>query len=792
MKSVKLSDYFNIIKPEYINLKLTPNNSIRNQSTHKIAKAIASLYKNVLQNIKKEEAKVLKVFRKEVLFGTKYSYEVSPKVSYYVYIEKKKVEFYFIIPKNHLSFLKEKISDAWSSITIKEVEQLPSFSESATKYQMVYTREDGLSLATDRRNSDLLQSKLNIVDVMEEGDKVGVFYNFIPTTQFSWRASYENTIRKVKKSLPTDRNKMGLGYALKLAIGLFSSIVDDIGEALAGEKAKKGESSIDLLERTLERLNGSKQINDSTRRKANATVLNTQIVVMSESQDKLRERNNARSMTQTFETITEDNRLVAKKLKSNFKFTDYMVKGTEVNKVGDEEAQNFINIAGRDILEKHNFIEKVETQETLVPEDLQKGTMCIGESTFRGDKKKAYLSTDKEYKQLTLVLIGPTRAGKSTLIGNLSRDALKNDECVVIFDYIKNCELSSEVAALFPPDKVLNIECHDFKTLQGLGYNEIPTSADPFVRYANAKKMTTQLTTLVNSINSDDTTFSARMNRFLTSAALTVFISSGSVKDVFAVLQNYDKRGDYIRKIPASQLENMEEYIGYLKELDDFDKKTGEVRGTKLHLVEGIISRLNRLKDNPYMELMLKKGTENNINLVDEVQKNQLICIKMPETMFSTDNERDVYTTYWMTKIYLALQVRSESIPERDKQRKVNLVIDELYQVENTEQLLKQRLSRMAKFGMKPIISCHYLNQIKHIRDELRSANASYMLISGCDKENYKELKSELYPFAEEDLLKLPRYHSMNLIKSKDGYGRFITKLPAPVTELNTVEISGS
>jgi hypothetical protein len=204
--------------------------------------------------------------------------------------------------------------------------------------------------------------------------------------------------------------------------------------------------------------------------------------------------------------------------------------------------------------------------------------------------------------------------------------------------------------------------------------------------------------------------------------------------------------------------------------------------------VEGIISRLNKLKDNPYMELMLKKDTANNINLVEEVQKNQLICIKMPETMFSTDNERDMYTTYWMTKIYLALQVRSEQIPDRSKQRKVNLVIDELYQVENTEILLKKRLSRMAKFGMKPIISAHYLNQIKHIRDELRSANASYMLISGCDKKNYDELKSELQPFTEEDLLRLPRYHSMNLIKNGNGYGRFITALPKPVNEIATTK----
>ncbi len=52
------------------------------------------------------------------------------------------------------------------------------------------------------------------------------------------------------------------------------------------------------------------------------------------------------------------------------------------------------------------------------------------------------------------------------------------------------------------------------------------------------------------------------------------------------------------------------------------------------------------------------------------------------------------------------------------------------------------------------------------------------MLVSGCDAKNYEELKSELQPFAEEDLLNLPKYHSLNYIKNKTGYARFITELP--------------
>lgn len=221
--------------------------------------------------------------------------------------------------------------------------------------------------------------------------------------------------------------------------------------------------------------------------------------------------------------------------------------------------------------------------------------------------------------------------------------------------------------------------------------------------------------------------------------------------------------------------------MGWLGEIDDYDKK-GVLIGTKETYIVGIIDRLNQLEQNAYVERMLDKDTRGNVDLVKEMQKNQLICIRMPSDMFGTDSERDVYTTYWSTKIWLALQMRSKGLcGDRSKMVKVNLIVDELYQVQHTEQYMRSKLSQYAKFGLKPIISAHYLNQIKHIRDELRSANASYMLISGCDKKNFEELKSELYPYSEEDLLRLPRFNSLNLIKNKDGYARFITRLPAPV-----------
>jgi len=787
MKGIKLSNYFEIIHPEYIYLKLTPNNSIENKSTDRIAKSISTIFQGVSRHIKVEKGKLIKIypFKRQFMVGTKYSYQLPEKVSYFIFIEKENVEFYFIIPKNYLSLLKEKIKDSWANVTIKEVDVIPIFNEKSTKYQLVYSKENALSLSIDKRSSELLNSNLNVIDVLEEGDKVGIFYNFIPTNQFSWKSEYKNTIQKVRDGLPTDRQKLNIWYLGKILITIVIGISDLLGEVTSGKASKKKGVSTDSLvqmERVIERMNKS-AVSKSTYSKATDVILNTQIIILSESLDKIREINHAKSLSQSFEVINEEdggNSLKAKYYSQKFNPTDYSIKGAEINKISSGECQNFIALAGRKILDRFNFIDKVNTQETQVPEDLRTGIMCVGTNVYRGIQQQAFLSTDKEYQQLTLVLCGPTRSGKSVLIANLAKNAMQHNECCLIFDFIENCELSMEIASVFPDDRVKIIECGDISKLQGLGYNEVGIDSDVFIQYDNAKKQTTQLLTLINSVNADEKTLAPRMERYLTASSIIAFIQGGSIKDVFDILVDHSVRSNFIHNAPSNQKENLSEYISALEELDEVNKE-GYVTGTKHSYITGILDRLQKLKSNTYMELMLKKGTEDNINLIDELQKPQLICLRMPESMFSTDEERDVYCTYWMTKLWLSLQLRADKFRDKGDRIKVNLFIDELYQVNNTELFLTDKLSRLAKFRLKPIISCHYLNQIKGIRDELRSANASYMLLSGCDKQNYNELKDELQPYEMEDLLKLPRYFSLNLIKCKEGYAKFITKLPAPI-----------
>lgn len=778
MKSMKISEYLQIKKPIYTYLKLTPDTSIRNYNSTNIAKSISHMYKNISDRIYREE-------KHHRWYNHHFIIETPVKCSYLIDIYKENVFFYFIVPKQYVSIVKEKITETWKKCSIEEVREIKEFSQRALKYQMNYKKEDALSLAVNKASNEPLNSTFNVIDIMQDTDRIGIFYNFIPCHQLPFRKEYIDTMLKIKENKPIDREKFNKKYIFKMFVSYALEFLDMVKEVLidfTGGVVNTHDKNLSLLEVATELLNSSKSLSATTKKKKDAIIINTQMLVLSESTDKTRESNNAIAVCQSYKAVEEDNELVYKKVKNVFYVNDLKIAGVETNRVSTEECQNFLQLPGRDLLNQYK-IKKIDTLETLVPTELQQGVMCLGNVICKGMAYKSYLSNDKEFKNLTLCLIGPTRAGKTTLISNLSRDAINNNECTILFDFCGNCELSNDVSKVIK--NVLDIDCSNENTLQGLGYNEIvPSTNTPFEVYRCAKTKTSQLMTLVNTL-SDDEELKARMERYLESAAVITFIQNGAIKDVFKVLQDHNIRKQFIYNVPKNQHENLEEYVLSLEELDEHSKATqnnpSEVIGTKLSFIQGILNRVQKLKQNTYMELMLKKDTKDNINLVREMQNAQLICIRMPEIMFSTEQEKDIYCTYWITKIWGALQVRKWNIPDATHRIKVNIVFDELYQVPSCQAFLKTKLSQIAKFSAKPIISCHYLGQISNIRNELKAANSSYMLISGCDKDNFKELKEELSPYELEDLLNLKRYESLNLIKYEGGWSKFISKLPPPI-----------
>ncbi|HBJ1686125.1 TPA: hypothetical protein LA468_003344 [Clostridium botulinum] len=773
-----LKDYFQIQKPTYKILKLTPDTSIRNYNSSNIAKAIQYMYKNISQRIHREEKKLF--------------IETQVKCSYMIDIQKNDVNFYFVIPERYEGLIKEKITETWPKVTIELVTNITPFSQDAVKYQLKYNKEDALSLNVDKKCNEPLNSILNVLDILGEGDRVGIFYNFMPAVQRGWRKEYQDTIDKIKENKPIDREKFNIKYIAKegliLLINLIQDLLDTIGDFFGAEQKKDGLTLTEVAITSL-MLDDKKKLSRSTVNKKDAMVLNTQMVVLSDSVDIKRQENNAVAVLESYNVISEDNELIYKKIpkKNNFYVTDFKIAGAEENKLSTEECQNLLQLPGRDLLQQHKVIEKIDVLETKVPEQLQNNILRAGESTYRGNTTKVYHTEDKELKNTSVCLCGPNRSGKSTAIANMVYDFIKAGRTVILPDFCGKCQLSDELSNVIPKDKILNINCDKWEELEGFGYNEIiPQDDSIFELYNCAKMKSAKLKELINLVNDGDSDLEGRMERYLEYAALIVFVCDGSVNDVFKVLKNHVIRHNYIDNIPEELKETMEEYVEELLEIDELSKATknnpAEVIGTKQGHISAILSRVHRLKQNTYIEMMLKKETDNNINLINEMQEGKLICIRMYDSMFATQQQKDIYVCYWITKVWGALQKRFCDIKEEDLKQAV-ILIDELYQTKNCEKYLTMILSQIPKYRAKIVLSCHHLGQIPIIQEELKSAMCSYVFIAGSNKKNFMAMKEEFEDkgYTLEDLLHLKRFHALNLLAYEEGYWVGITKLPLPV-----------
>jgi GTPase SAR1 family protein len=770
-----LPELFKTIKPIYSVLKVIPDTSIRNYDSENIARVICSMYSLPVDRIG------FKDFQ--------FSYRLPYKTSFFIDISIKGVSFFIITPEEYEQLITEKCSSTWPRATITKIDSIPMFTDKSVKYEMVYKKEDALSLKVDRKSNEPLNSIIRVMDMMEQDDRVGIYYNFMPGEQMAWKNKHRDTLEKVKKNVPIDKEKFTLSYIVKFLfeelMKLVVVIFDQFAEFIGGE----GKSLLDETAVSQLGTNSFERLSESTLRKGDRNILDSQLIVLSDSSDEKRRKGNAVAVCESYKSISEDNSLVYKKYKKAVYYDEYKVKGAAVNTISTEEATNFFQIPGRTLLQQYPVIEKVDVLENPIPEELSKGYIYLGTSTYKGRDYPAYLRDEYNQGNLPLTLMGPQGSGKTTFIANYVRNAYNKNEAVILIDFIKNCELSTAIEKVIPKSALKVIDLSKSSDLQGLGYNEIKIdpNMDEYELLELSNLQAQQTMSLVDAINSEGLPLTSKMRRYLSSAANIVFLQENSnIRDVINCLQDFRKRAYYISKVPNGLREYLEDEINTLGELDEYtsvkdpDTKEviNEVTGTKDSKIDGILDRVNLLKEDAKLKYMFNKKLNDNIDLAKEVDKGKIILIKMPEIKFPLPYVKNVLVTYFTTKVWLTLQIRGAKY---ERPTRCHFIIDEIYQAPTCERILRDVLPQSRKFGGKFVISCHYLSQIEPIREALKASGSSFMLFQGTDKKNYEELKEELQPYELEDLLNIKQWHSLNLIKYEKGYARFITHLPLPV-----------
>ena len=691
------------------------------------------------------------------------------KLSYYIHITKRCTEFYFIVPTVFYSQVKTKLSETWKNVEIKKVNALPININDCTKYQLSYKLNDVLSLNVDKRSNSLLNANLSVLEILQDDEAVGIFYNFIPMSQKEqnyFKISSQEALNNFRKgiNLKKSKNIVDLGViSLKFLVDFINGLLNAFLSA-----PKNSHNIINPVEKTT---------SSSTQRKAKSDIIKTQAIICAKSDEKEREKQLCTTTFNTFTSLNGDNELEMEEVKKNIDIYKDDIK-VKYNYTSTLESGKFVNVAGKDIIEQHKNIKHNKLLELRAPKCLEDGEVRIGEVKHKDDKQMTYYSTDEQMKRLGRVLLGPMGAGKDYYMTNMAKDIIKVGRGLIVLDYIDKCQLADNIKAITPIDRLIEINCANPKQLQSFAYDEYKYSdSDREVDKIDiCMQKAQQYNMLLDTINDVNSTLTPRMLRYLNAAATIVFRVNqySSFKDIIDVLKNPTKRDNIISLLPASAKELLQDEIDDLEELSKRDKK-GNIENADSK-IDGILDRISKLKSSSiYTKLSYISESTNNVDFIKAINEGKVILIKIPAKRFSK-TMRSLLATFFLQKVWIAKE-------QGATKTQTELFINEIHQSYHCQLLMEDILVECRKFNLTPTLSLHYLDQCtKNLQKSILASGASFLLIQGTDIKVYNELKRyfDKDGYTETDLAELERYHALCLIKNEyTGYSSFVCKLPA-------------
>ena len=755
IKSMKISDYFEIKNPEYEILKLTPTKSNRNTQTDKIAELINKMHRKTDKLIYKENKKLI--------------IEPQYKFMFYIHIEKHSVKFFAVIPKIYVNQFKVKFRETWRNIQIDIADELPININDCSKFQLSYKNDDTLSLKVDLRDNSLLNANLSIVDIMEEGEIISILYNFIPTSSkesnYFRSNTYPRTISRYKsgENLKKSKNIKDLSV---IALKNFISLINDLLNCLLNT-SQNSQLIINPLQY---------EISPSTKRKGEKAIAQSQAIILAKSNEKSREKELGTTLANSFKVINDNNELIINEVTKNIDIKKTIINHVNVNKTTIEECSNFISMPSLEVINQFKMIEHNKCLELKAPKCLEGGAIRIGTVKNKENKQDVYYSMDEQMKRLGRVLLGSMGSGKSYYMQNMATDIIKAGRGLVVIDYIDKCQLSDNIKKITPKEKLIEINFNDPKQIQSFNFNELTFNENDDIYYKVniAMQKAEQMQLLLDSINDDNSKLTPRMMRYFYAGSIIVYYinPNASFKEIINILKYPEVREKIFDKIPAEANELLLEEIEDLKDLNKIEKNKVTNYDSK---IDGILDRVSWLKTNLYTKLAFNKEADDNINFVEVLKENKVILIKIPEQYFKSRMIRNVIATYFLNKVWISKQIDCSTHTE--------LFFDEIHQCYNCQLLMQNILVECRKFQLTPTLALHYLDQLTpKCKNSVLASGSSYLLLQGCDVKAFKELSTyfEKDGYSEVDLAELDRYNALALIKNEDtGYSSFIVQLPS-------------
>ena len=762
--------------------KIVPDYNLTNSNNIALVNVFSSIYKTPRQR-----------------FSLKRGYELPNQVYFDIVFKKGQANFYLSVKEEHEELLKNKMDTIWNNAEITKVNDIESMNFKNTEVcELILKDYNFKSLSVGRGDLYPLTNMMGILKMLSDNETVRVNIAIEPTKRSNWVEIAKDEYKQYEsgKIVNNDGNKkdelIKLGFTgaeaiLNLYIEMRLLLLESIlGIITTDEKEDKLNINlkIDSLEE-IKKANKYSGLTPETNYKMTSEVFKVRISILSSSLDSSRAKLNMLSVANSYKDLNSDNALVIKlltrKQQENL-FNDVMENYIKPSKhciLSDKEVSKLIQLPQKDLQNEYK-IQSIDTREVDIPNQLQNGLVRIGIADKQGKKITTYWSKDKNVMALSKVFVGPQNAGKTTAVKRTVKDCYRAGYSNIVIDFIENCQTSKEIEEVISDKDKVILELGNKSYIPSLAYNEVSNmiteDMDSWDRINYANLIAEQVEYLINAVTDASTgELTAPMIRYLHAASMITFIRPGAtINDMFLVLRRWDKRNEAIRYAKYSGCFEKDDDIFYdLEELHERNKE-GKIIGTRESLIIGILNRIVILQKNPFIKAMLGADINKEDNITKWIEDGKSIFIHIPQTKFPNQNTRDILTTFFISRIWLAVQMR-----ENNKDARLcNIIFDEVHQVPTTARFLSNHITEFRRHRLGLILSCHYLKQMRELLIALKSSGASYVLIAGTEKENLELLKEEISPFTIEEGLKLKPHTSINVINYGSQYAKFITSLP--------------
>lgn len=762
--------------------KIVPDYNLTNNNNIALVNVFSSIYKTPRQR-----------------FSFNKGYELPNQVYFDIVFKKKQANFYISVKEEYEELIKNKMDTIWNNAEISKVDDIDKMSFKNTEVcELILKDYNFKSLSVSRGDLYPLTNMMGILKMLNEEETVRINIAIEPTKRSNWVDIAKDEYKQYEsgKIVNNDGNKkdelIKLGFTgaeaivnlyIEMRLLLLESVLGIISSDKEEDKININ-LKIDSLEE-IKKANKYSGLSSETNYKMISEVFKVRISILSSSLDNSRAKLNMLSVANSYKDLNSDNSLVVKLLSKKEQenlFNDVMENYIKPSKhciLSDKEVSKLIQLPQKDLQNEYK-IQSIDTREIDIPEQLKDGLVRIGIAEKQGKKITTYWSKDKNVMALAKVFIGPQNSGKTTAVKRTVKDCYKAGYSNIVIDFIENCQTSKEIEEVIDTKDKIILELGNKDYIPALAYNEVSNliteNMDSWDRINYANLISEQVEYLINAITDTGTgELTAPMIRYLHAASMITFIKPGAtINDVFLVLRRWDKRNEAIRYAKYSGCFEKDDDIFYdLEELHERDKE-GKIIGTRENLIIGILNRIVILQKNPFIKAMLGAEINKDDNLTKWIEEGKSIFIHIPQTKFPNQNTRDILTTFFISRIWLAVQLR-----ENNKDARLcNVIFDEVHQVPTTARFLSNHITEFRRHRLGLILSCHYLKQMRELLIALKSSGASYVLIAGTEKENLETLREEILPFTIEEGMKLKPHTSINVVNYGNQYAKFITSLP--------------